>query len=35
LHPQTTFYFDDGAPDVESEFTKAFEKIIPEYEGQE
>ena len=34
LHPQTIFHFDDGAPEVESEFKKAFGKIIPEYEAR-
>ena len=34
LHLQITFYFDDGAPEVESEFKKAIEKIIPEYEAR-
>jgi hypothetical protein len=34
LHPQITFHFDDGAPEVESEFKKATEKIIPEYEAR-
>ena len=34
LHPQTIFHFDDGASEVKSEFKKAFEKIIPEYEAR-
>ena len=34
LHPQITFHFDDGAPEVDSEFKKAIEKIIPEYEAR-
>lgn len=34
LHPRTTFHFDDGAPEVESEFKQAIEKIIPEYEAR-
>ena len=34
LHPQIAFCFDDGAPEVESEFKKAIEKIIPEYEAR-
>jgi hypothetical protein len=34
LHLQATLHSDDGALEIESEFKKAFEKIIPEHEAR-